>query len=70
MSTDAATPDDEPIIRVRGLVNRFGERPLIVAGLVLQSGGMVWLAWLASPTVAYPALIVPLIVNRYRTSII
>jgi MFS family permease len=52
------------------LVNRFGERPLIVAGLVLQSGGMVWLAWLASPTVAYPALVVPLIVTGCGTSMV
>src|SRR5678815_2900584 len=26
MATDATTIDDEPIIRVRGLVNRFGEQ--------------------------------------------
>ncbi len=52
------------------LVNRLGERPLVVGGLLLQSGGMFWIAWLASPSVAYSALIVPLIVTGCGTSMV
>jgi len=32
------------------LVNRVGERPLIVGGLLLQTIGMVWIGLIASPT--------------------
>jgi EmrB/QacA subfamily drug resistance transporter len=35
------------------LVDRFGGRPLIVGGLVLQSIGMGWLAAIATPGVSY-----------------
>jgi MFS family permease len=35
------------------LVDRFGGRPLIVGGLVLQSVGMGWLAAIATPGVSY-----------------
>jgi MFS family permease len=35
------------------LVHRFGGRPLIVGGLVLQSIGMGWLAAIATPGVSY-----------------
>jgi EmrB/QacA subfamily drug resistance transporter len=38
------------------LVDRFGGRPLIVTGLVLQGAGMAAIAALADPGVAYPAL--------------
>jgi EmrB/QacA subfamily drug resistance transporter len=43
------------------LVNRVGERPLIVGGLLLQAAGFGWVALIASPGVAYPALIPPMI---------
>ena len=43
------------------LVNRVGERPLIVGGLLLQTIGMVWIGLIASPTMDYvdmvPALV-------------
>jgi MFS family permease len=45
-----------------GLVNRIGERALIVAGLVLQALGMGWIAMIAAPDIAYAKLILPLIV--------
>jgi EmrB/QacA subfamily drug resistance transporter len=43
------------------LVNRVGERPLIVAGLALQALGMAWIALIAAPDLAYAKLVAPLI---------
>ena len=44
------------------LVNRVGERPLIVGGLLLQAIGMAWIGLIASPSMDYvdmvPALVV------------
>ena len=43
------------------LVNRVGERPLIVGGLLLQAIGMAWIGLIASPSMDYvdmvPALV-------------
>ena len=44
------------------LVNRIGERPLIVGGLLLQAAGMVWIGFIAAPDLAYVKLVAPLIV--------
>ena len=45
------------------LVNRIGERPLVVGGLLLQAAGMAWIAPRSPrPTVAYATLVAPLIV--------
>jgi EmrB/QacA subfamily drug resistance transporter len=44
-----------------GLVNRMGERPLIVVGLFLQAVGMAWIALVAAPDLAYTNLVAPLI---------
>jgi MFS family permease len=44
------------------LVNRIGERSLIVFGLILQAVGMAWIALIAAPDVAYAELVAPLIV--------
>jgi EmrB/QacA subfamily drug resistance transporter len=44
------------------LADRFGERPFMVVGLLLQAAGMIWIALIASPDVGYSALIPPLIV--------
>ena len=44
------------------LVNRVGERPLIVGGLFLQAVGMAWIALIAAPDLAYAELVAPLIV--------
>jgi len=44
------------------LVDRFGERPFMVAGLTLQGIGMAWIAAIADPGMAYAELIAPLIV--------
>ena len=44
-----------------GLVNRMGERSLVVAGLGLQAIGMAWIALTATPGLAYTNLIAPLV---------
>jgi EmrB/QacA subfamily drug resistance transporter len=44
------------------LVNRVGERPLIVGGLTLQAVGMAWVGLVAAPHLPYAALITPLVV--------
>jgi EmrB/QacA subfamily drug resistance transporter len=43
------------------LVNRIRERPLVVGGLLLQAFGMAWIAVIAAPSVAYGALILPMV---------
>lgn len=42
-------------------VNRIGERPFIVLGLLLQAVGFAWIALIATPGVAYAQLVAPLI---------
>jgi EmrB/QacA subfamily drug resistance transporter len=44
------------------LADRFGERPFMVGGLLLQAAGMTWIALIAQPGLAYGRLIPPLIV--------
>jgi EmrB/QacA subfamily drug resistance transporter len=44
------------------LVNRLGERPLVVGGLLLQAIAMAWIAFVAAPDVAYVQLVAPLII--------
>jgi EmrB/QacA subfamily drug resistance transporter len=44
-----------------GLVNRIGERKLIVVGLLLQAVGMAWVGLIAAPDLAYAKLVAPLI---------
>jgi EmrB/QacA subfamily drug resistance transporter len=44
------------------LVNRFGERPLIVLGLLAQAAGMAWIAQIATPEVDYLQLVLPMII--------
>jgi EmrB/QacA subfamily drug resistance transporter len=43
------------------LVSRTGERPLMVAGLAGQAIGFGWLALVAAPGIAYPRLVLPLV---------
>jgi MFS family permease len=43
-------------------VDRLGERPLIVVGLVLQAIGMAWIGLILAPDLAYGRLILPLVV--------
>ena len=44
------------------LVNRMGERSLIVFGLILQAVGMAWIALIAAPDLAYATMVAPLII--------
>ena len=43
------------------LVNRIGERPLVVGGVFLQAGGFAWIAMIAILDLAYGKLVAPLI---------
>jgi EmrB/QacA subfamily drug resistance transporter len=43
------------------LVNRVGERPLMVVGLLMQAAGFGWVALIAGPGLAYPAMVPPLV---------
>jgi MFS family permease len=44
------------------LVNRLGERWLIVGGLLAQAVGMAWIGWIAASDLAYVWLVPPLVV--------
>jgi EmrB/QacA subfamily drug resistance transporter len=44
------------------LVDRIGERPLVVTGLALQAVGMFWISQVSKNTVQYSDLVVPLMV--------
>jgi EmrB/QacA subfamily drug resistance transporter len=46
--------------RAGALADRTGERPLVITGLLLQAAGAVWIALIAAPSLAYPALIAPM----------
>jgi EmrB/QacA subfamily drug resistance transporter len=43
------------------LVNRIGERPLVVGGVLLQAIGFAWIAMIAAPDLAYGRIVAPLI---------
>ncbi len=43
------------------VVNKFGERPLVVTGLLMQAIGLGWIANIISPAVPYSALAAPLV---------
>jgi EmrB/QacA subfamily drug resistance transporter len=43
------------------LINRIGERPLIVVGLSVQAIGMAWIGLIAAPDLGYANLVAPLI---------
>lgn len=45
------------------LADKIGNKPFLVAGMLLQGAGAAWLAAVASPQVAYGTLIAPLIVS-------
>jgi EmrB/QacA subfamily drug resistance transporter len=46
---------------VGNLVDRIGERPFMVGGLLLQAAGLAWIAVIAEPDMAYGELVAPLI---------
>ena len=45
------------------LSDRIGSRPLMAAGLALQSVAIFWLAAVSEPTVAYSALLIPFVLG-------
>ena len=47
---------------VGALVDRVGERPFMVAGLLLQTAGVTWIAVIADPAMHYAQLLAPLVV--------
>jgi EmrB/QacA subfamily drug resistance transporter len=47
---------------VGSLVDRFGERPFMVAGLSLQALGMGWIALIADPGLSYSEFVLPSVV--------
>jgi EmrB/QacA subfamily drug resistance transporter len=52
------------------LANRFGERTLIVCGLLFQGVAMAWIGLIARPGLAYPELIAPLIMAGFGATAI
>jgi EmrB/QacA subfamily drug resistance transporter len=44
------------------LAERWGAKPLVVAGLTMQSIGLLWLAGITTPTTPYGSLVTPFIV--------
>jgi MFS family permease len=45
------------------LSDRWGGRPLIITGLVLQAAGLAWLALVTAPGVAYSSLVLPFVIS-------
>ena len=45
------------------LADRFGNRPFMLGGLLLQAAGLGWLAAVTAPGVSYPTLVAPLVVS-------
>ncbi len=43
------------------MVNKVGERTLVVAGLLMQAIGLGWIAFIVAPGISYAALVAPLI---------
>jgi EmrB/QacA subfamily drug resistance transporter len=52
------------------LVERIGERPFLVGGLLLQSIGMAWIALVADPGMAYAEMIPPMMVAGAGVSMV
>ena len=51
------------------LADRYGERPFMVGGLLLQVVGLTWIALIAAPDIAYSELVPPLIVAGVGVSL-
>ncbi len=51
--------------RAGALADRIGERPLIVAGLLLQTAAMSWIAAIARPGLAYVTMAAPMVISGF-----
>jgi MFS family permease len=51
------------------LADRFGNRPFMLAGLMLQASGLGWLAAVTHPGVSYGSLVAPMIIAGIGISI-
>ena len=51
------------------VADRIGERPLMVAGLLLQGAGAGWLALITDPGVSYGSMVAPLVVSGVGVSL-
>jgi EmrB/QacA subfamily drug resistance transporter len=49
--------------RAGKLADRIGERPLVVSGLLMLAAGFGWIVAVAGPGMAYPALLVPMVIS-------
>ena len=49
--------------RAGKLADRIGERPLVVSGMLLQAAGFAWVAVIAAPGMAYPAMLAPMMIS-------
>jgi predicted MFS family arabinose efflux permease len=49
--------------RAGKLADRIGDRPLVVSGALLLAAGFAWLAVIATPTVAYAAMLAPIVIS-------
>jgi EmrB/QacA subfamily drug resistance transporter len=49
--------------RAGKLADRNGERALVVSGLVLMAAGFAWIAVIAAPGLAYPAMLAPMMIS-------
>jgi EmrB/QacA subfamily drug resistance transporter len=52
------------------LINRFGERAIMIGGLLLQAFAMAWISLIARPGLAYPELVAPLIIAGFGAAAI
>jgi len=52
------------------LVNRLGERTLLVGGLLLQAVAMAWIGLIARPGLPYSELVAPLIIAGFGAAVI
>jgi EmrB/QacA subfamily drug resistance transporter len=52
------------------LAERYGNRPFMAAGLLLHAAGLAWIAAIASPGLAFPGLIVPLILSGIGVTLV
>jgi EmrB/QacA subfamily drug resistance transporter len=52
------------------LISRFGERTLLVGGLLLQAVAMAWIGLIAQPGMAYSELVAPLIIAGFGAAAI